>query len=68
MFVDITLANLANGQAWSSQWCPLLEPWWFTGYSCPTSSLTQDCLFTVSHNALSNAERSVIFMYFYLVL
>lgn len=48
MFAGTTLASLASGPAWPSQWCLLLELWSSTGYSCPTSSTTLDSLSTVS--------------------
>lgn len=59
MFVGTTLANLASGPAWSSRWCHLLEPWWFTGSSCPTSSTTLGSLSTVSHSALVSTMKEV---------
>lgn len=59
MFVGTTLASLASGPACSSQWCHLLEPWWFTGSSCPISSTTQDSLSTVSHNALVSTRKDI---------
>lgn len=59
MFVGTTLASLASGLAWSSQWCHLLEPWLFTGSSCPISSTTQDNLSTVSYNANVSVKKKV---------
>ncbi|MEQ2163747.1 hypothetical protein GOODEAATRI_033589, partial [Goodea atripinnis] len=50
MFVGSTLESLASGPACSSPWCPLLEPWWSTGSSCPTSSTTLGSLCIVSLN------------------
>lgn len=60
MFVGTTLASLASGLAWSSQWCHLLEPWLFTGSSCPISSTTQDNLSTVSYNANVSVRKKVL--------
>lgn len=59
MFVVSTLASLASGPACSSQWCHLLEPWWFTGSSCPISSTTPDSSSTVSPNALVITRKEV---------
>lgn len=59
MFVGTTLASSASGPAWSSRWCHLLEPWWFTGSSCPTFFTTQDNLFTVSCNATVSDKKEL---------